>query len=252
MFRFSRGSRFLALGLALGCSLGVLGAKLQEVGVFTVKKSVENFRTSPDGEKLGTLLEGTEIERISEQGKWVRFRVEGWIWGPSLEGFEEEKEESVAAKSELPRLPLQDNLPRIKRLINETYGVFYGVSLDKIARRLVLRFRVRNIDREGLQRRQMGVQYEVLEILEGKLEFEAVRIENNRPDGSGQVGTEIAETRVEDIRRYARGEIVDWQAHTRISADGGETWGDKAENIDEKTDDEEVFEPQEQIQEQTD
>ncbi len=253
MFRFSSGSRFLALGLVLGCSLAALAARLREEGVFTVKMSVENFRDGPNGRKLGTLLEGTQIERISEQGKWVRFRVEGWVWGPSLEGFEEKKEEvEKTPKAETLRLPLQDNLPQIKRLVNETYGVFYGVNLDKIARRLVLRFRVRNIDQEGLQQRQMGLQYEVLEILEGKLDFDAVRIESNRPDGSGQVGTEIAQTRVEDIRRYGRGRLEEWRARTRISRDGGKTWGDEPENTDEETDEEKGFDPRGEIQEQTD
>ena len=217
--------RIWALGLVLCCSLAVLAARLREEGVFTVEKSVENFRDAPNGKKLGTLLKGAQIERISEEGNWVRFRVEGWIWGPSLEGFEEEGEESEAAV-EAPSLPLQDNLPRIKHFIDETYGVFYGVNLDEIAARLVVRFRVRNIDREGLECRQMAVQYEVLEILEGEVEFEAIRIENNRPDGSGQVGTEIAETRVEDIRQYAREAAVEWKAHTRISTDGGETWNE--------------------------
>ena len=250
MFPFSRINRFLVLGMALGCGLGVLGAKLQEVGVFTVKKSVENFRAEPDGQKLGTLLEGTEIERISQEGKWVRFRVEGWVWGPSLAGYEDEKEELDRAKEPPERLPLQEELPRIKRLINDTYGVFYGIHLDKIARRLVLRYRVRGIDREGLQHRQMAVQHEILEMLQGKLDFASVRIENNRPEGSGQVGIEIAETRVEDIQRYARGEIGDWQANTRISSDGGKTWGDEKRNDDEKTDEDEVFDPQGQIQRQ--
>ena len=89
MFPSFRSKRILALAMALGCGLGVLGAQVHEVGVFTVKKSVENFRAGPDGQKLGTLLEGAEIERISQEGKWIRFRVEGWIWGPSLAGFEE-------------------------------------------------------------------------------------------------------------------------------------------------------------------
>ncbi|MBN98276.1 MAG: hypothetical protein CME16_03365 [Gemmatimonadetes bacterium] len=244
MFPSFRSKRILALGMALGCGLGVLGAKVQEVGVFTVKKSVENFRAGPDGQKLGTLLEGAEIERISQEGKWIRFRVEGWIWGPSLAGFEEEKEELDLAKKPPEQLPLQEELPRIKRMINDTYGVFYGIHLDKIARRLVMRYRIRGIDREDLQHRQMAVQHELVKLLQGKLDFASVRIENNRPDGSGQVGIEIAETRVEDILRYARGEMGDWRVNTRISRDGGKTWGDEKRKDDEKTNEEEVVAPQ--------
>ena len=204
------------------------GADRREDGIYTVEKSVENFRDGPDGRRLGTLLEGTRIERISEDGNWVRFRVEGWVWGPSLEGFEEEREaerESASApKTEAERVPLQDNLPRLKRLINDTYGVFYGVNLDEIASRLVVRFRVRNLDREDLQSRQMAVQQEVLKILEGELEFATIRIETNRPDGSGQVGTEIAETSVEDVRVLKRGRLAPWRERTRFSSDGGDTW----------------------------
>ena len=201
-------------------------AERREEGVYRVAKSVENFRDGPDGRRLGTLLEGTGIERISQSGNWVRFRVEGWVWGPSLDGFEEEKPEpepgNAAGASE--RLPLQENLPRLKRLVNDTYGVFYGVNLDEIASRLVVRLRVRNLDREELHNRQLALQQEVLGILEGELEFASVRIETNRPEGSGQVGTEIAETAVEDIAEARRGQPGPWRQLTRFSSDGGQTW----------------------------
>ena len=84
-------------------------------------------------------LEETELERISQDGKWVRFRIEGWIWGPSLKGFEieEEADENV---EQAPKMPLQDNLPRGKRLINESYGLFYGIGLDADLESLVVRF----------------------------------------------------------------------------------------------------------------
>ena len=234
----------LALMLVLGGSLVALAAKRREEGVFAIEKSVENFRDAPKGKKIGTLLEGVEIEKISQEGKWVRFRVEGWVWGPSLEGFEAERESEE--KTEAPRLPLQDNLPRIKLFINETYGVFYGVSLDKITRRLVVRFRIRNIDREKLERSQMAVQYRVLEILEDELDFETIRIENCRPDGSGPVGTEIAETGVADIRQYAGGAVDEWKAHTRISTDGGETWNQG--DVDERSAPAKTGDPEGEIQ----
>jgi len=212
-----------ALVLVLSSFLATLGAKRRQEGILAVKASVENFRDAPNGKKLGTLLRGAEIEKISQEGRWVRFRIEGWVWGPSLEGFAEE-EETGAAEEEPPHLPLQDNLPRIKRFVNEKHGVFYGLSLDEDLLRLTVRFRVRDIEREALERRQMAVQLEVLNILEGKVEFDTIRVETNRSDGGGQVGSEIAETAVADVRRYAGGPVAEWKAHTRISTDGGETW----------------------------
>lgn len=217
------GSHYLASAVA-AAPRGEGGGGGADAGVLTVEKSIENFRDAPKGRKLGTLLEGTQVERISQEGRWVRFRVEGWVWGPSLEGFEEEEEPTAAIDA--PRVPLQDNLPRIKRLIDDKYGVFYGVNLDEIMARLIVRFRVRSIEREALERRQMAVQLGVLEILAGEVEFDSIRIENNRPDGSGPVGTEMAETGVDDIRRYAEGTTAPWKARTRISSDGGETWSE--------------------------
>ena len=227
MFLFSKSTRLWggALGLVLASCLVVLGAKIRQEGILTVEESVENFRSAPNGRKLGTLLQGTEVEKISQEGKWVRFRVEGWVWGPSLEGFKQEKERQESGEGEeAPQLPLQDNLPRIKRFVNEKHGAFYGIDLDEDLKRLSVRFRVRAIEREALERRQMAVQLEVLKILEGEVEFDAIRIETNRPDGSGQVGSEIAETSVGDVRRYADGAAAEWKDHTRISTDGGETW----------------------------
>ena len=102
------------IGVACISAATTLSIAAEEEGVLTVKKSIENFRDGPDGKKLGSLLEGTRIERISQEGKWVRFRVEGWVWGPSMDGFEEKKAENQAAAAQVQRVPLQDNLPRIK------------------------------------------------------------------------------------------------------------------------------------------
>lgn len=215
---------WVVAALVLSSGLVALGARRLQDGALVVESSVENFRDAPNGQKLGTLVQGTEIEKISEDGKWVRFRVEGWIWGPSLEGFEEEEEKPEEKREAAPRLPLQDAQPRVKRAINDKYGVFYSLDLDEDLKRLNVRFRVRSIEREVLERRQMAVQREVLGILEGEVEFDAIRIGTNRPDGTGQVGAELAETRVEDVRRYAGGEVAEWKAHTRISTDGGKTW----------------------------
>jgi len=235
MFRYSdvggKWGRFIsvplwttALALVLVSCLVALAAKLRQEGILVVEESVENFRDGPNGKKVGTLLQGTEIEKISQEGKWVRFRVEGWVWGPSLDGFELEKEEREEEREEEPRLPLRDELPRIKRFVEKKEGVFYGIDLDEELKRLTVRFRVRNIEQEVLERRQMAVQLGVLKILEGEVEFDSIRIETNRPDGSGRVGSEIAESAVGDIKAYADGPVDAWKERARISSDGGETW----------------------------
>ncbi|HCK99966.1 MAG TPA: hypothetical protein DHW42_07695 [Candidatus Marinimicrobia bacterium] len=43
----------------------------------------ENFRSSPNGDKIGVLLKGTEVKKIQKEGKWVKVTVEGWIYEPS-------------------------------------------------------------------------------------------------------------------------------------------------------------------------
>jgi len=214
----------VALVLVLASCLMVLAAKLREEGILVVEESVENFRNGPNGKKIGTLLQGTEIEKISQEGKWVRVRGEGWVWGPSLDGFEPEKEEAEKVQKEEPHLPLRDELPRIKRFVEEKEGVFYGIDLDEDLKRLTVRFRVRQIEPEVLERRQMAVQLEALKIFEEEVEFDRIRIETNRSDGRWRVGSEIAESAVADVRAYADGKVEEWRARARISRDGGETW----------------------------
>lgn len=213
-----------ALGAALvaALALGGVAAKLRHASTYVVEASVENFRAAPNGTKLGTLLAGTEVEAIGEEGRWVRFRVEGWVWGPSLEGYVA-AEEGRTEPEEEPVPPLQDERPRIKELVNDRYGVFYGVGLDEDLGRLWLRFRVRDLEREAWERRAFAVQRGAAELLQGRVEFEEIRIETNRPDGSGEVGQYIAATAAADLAR-AGSDWAAWREHTRFSMDGGETW----------------------------
>ncbi|MBN1540553.1 peptidylprolyl isomerase [candidate division KSB1 bacterium] len=44
----------------------------------------ENLRSAPQGKKVGTVLEGTEIAILEEEGNWALVRVTAWIWKPSL------------------------------------------------------------------------------------------------------------------------------------------------------------------------
>ena len=219
MSRLSKYS--LAVALVAALALGGVAAKRRLDHTFVVEASVENFRDAPKGTKLGTLLAGTEIESIGEEGQWVRFRVEGWVWGPSLAGYVSEEERDEPKEEPIP--PLQDERPRIKELVNDRYGVFYGVGLDEDVGRLWLRFRVRDIEREAWEQRAFAVQRGAAELLQGRVEFSEIRIETNRPDGSGEVGQYIAATAATDLA--SAGEDWEaWRQHTRFSIDGGDTW----------------------------
>jgi len=206
-------------------SWALQAAKRRPENIKIVDKSLENMRDEPNGKKIGSLLKGTEIEEIGREGNWVRFRVEGWVWGPALEGFEEENEKHDETEETSERPPLLEYLPKIKRLINDEYGVFYGIHIDKDFGRLEVRLRVRDLEPEALTLRQQALQVKVLENLaNASLEFDVVRIESNRHDGSGQVGVVMAETAVEAIKEYGDGPVEEWKSHSRFSADGGETW----------------------------
>ena len=98
MSRYSK-TPFVAAVLVLALALGAVAAKKRLDNLWVIEPSVENFRAAPNGPKLGTLLKGTEIEQIGQDGEWVRFRVEGGVWGPSLEGFEVEEEDAEQASA---------------------------------------------------------------------------------------------------------------------------------------------------------
>ena len=83
-----------------------------------------------------------------------------------------------------------------------------------------MRFRVRDLEREALERRIFAVQSRTVAILAGAVEFAEIRVETNRPDGGGEVGTYIADTAAEDVGK----DFASWQIQTRFSTDGGETW----------------------------
>jgi len=242
--RTARGIAWILVTVA-GTSLTLSAAKLTGPGRLAVsQKGGENILAGQSGEYIGTLRGGTVVEVLEQDGKWVRFRLEGWIWGPSLDGFEEEAalEEATAEEAVVkeestrrePRAAIQNHLPRIKKTINDQYGVFYGIGVDSDLGELVVRFRVPRISREALEQRQLMVQREVARFLEGEVEFRRIRVETNRPDGSGQVGLEIAVTAVADIDTddidtddggtVDEGTVEEWKKVTRISSDSGQSW----------------------------
>ena len=223
-----------------GASMALAAAGLRDRGLLTVERRVESIRSEPDGEKLGTLLKGAEVEELERDGKWVRIRVEAWMWGPSLAGFEEE-EEGKTEESEVtpvtrlerrePRAVLPVELNRVRTLINDKYGFFYGISLNDDLQQIVVRFRVEAITREALEQCQMGVQTDLLEILREKVDFGSIRVETNRPDGTGSVGLEIAITSVPDIRPPGEATTAQWKSCTRLSSDGGDSWSGPASQV---------------------
>ena len=49
-----------------------------------LKIEEENLRSSPNGKKIGTVLQKTKFKKLGEKGKWVKVQLTGWIWKPSL------------------------------------------------------------------------------------------------------------------------------------------------------------------------
>jgi hypothetical protein len=214
---------WVVCGGLLGSSLALLGAKIDVEGLWTVKVESENLRVAPNGEKIGALFEGAQVETLKVEGQWVKVRFDAWMWGPSLDGFEPLPAPS-AESSGKPKPKLLEYLPKIKRQINAEYGTFYGVHLDRDFNRLRLRLRVEDIGREALVLRQEAIQRLVLEILGEAIQFDEIDIETNRPDGSGQVGGELARIKRADLEAVAVGDTSAWKAVCRLSSDGGETW----------------------------
>ena len=219
--------------------LGVLAAigvtQLRAVREYEVAKPTENIRATPEGRLLGTLLEGATIEEAGRDGRWVKFTLEAWIWGPSLDGYESES--SVAASDEgpkaapaleekqrRPRVALSAHLDEVRELIDSEFGRFYGMRRDPDLNQVQVRFRVREIEPEALERRQMRVQHAVSSLLAEDVEFETLRVETNRADGTGEVGIELAVTSRSDIDRVEGPDLTLWRQVTRRSSDGGKTW----------------------------
>lgn len=227
----------------LGILLGVGGTQLLAGRDYEVAKPSENIRSAPEGKQIGTLAEGATIEEIGRDGRWIKFRLEGWIWGPSLEGYQAEPASApivstgssdsastssastpTAGSVRQPRAALSTHLADVRALVDPEYGRFYGLRLDPDLQQVQIRFRVRDLEPEALERRQMRVQHAVWEMLDGDVEFTSIRVETNRADGSGEVGQILAATEVDGIRAAGGTDLAAWRAATRRSDDGGSTW----------------------------
>jgi len=72
----------LTAAILLFCTLSLLHGQGRLSKYVTAPE--ENLRAAPNGVKIGTLLEGTEVVVIEEQGNWSKVMMSGWIWKPSL------------------------------------------------------------------------------------------------------------------------------------------------------------------------
>lgn len=52
--------------------------------VATVSADQENLRQDPQGTRLASVMQGTEMTVLEEQDQWRQVRLEGWIWAPSV------------------------------------------------------------------------------------------------------------------------------------------------------------------------
>ena len=218
------------LGLLVILTVGSLGVWSQAVmleGKMRVESSVENLRLEPNGSKIGTMSEGTEVDLIAQEGNWVRVRVEGWMWGPSLDGFiEEVGTTQLEQKTSEPVDPLVEILPRLRRLVNEDFGKFYGLNIDKDLRLLRIRLRVGNIGVDRLIARQCKLMYTVWDLVGDNIDVDAIRVESNLPDGNSTVGKVIAETSVRKLSRATDESVEEWITISKFSSNEGKSWAE--------------------------
>ena len=52
-------------------------------------------RAEPDGDPVALAIPPADVRVLSEEGNWVRVRLEGWVWRPDLEGAAEPDEAAV-------------------------------------------------------------------------------------------------------------------------------------------------------------
>jgi hypothetical protein len=53
-------------------------------GLQYVKLKSENLRDAPGGNRIGELVAGSPVEIIERQPNWIKVRITGWIWEPSI------------------------------------------------------------------------------------------------------------------------------------------------------------------------
>ena len=68
----------ILLGLLWGASLFAQG------GNSFIKPEQENIRQTPNGDRIGIALGGTQVEVLDKKSNWVKVQLTGWIWANSL------------------------------------------------------------------------------------------------------------------------------------------------------------------------
>lgn len=66
------------------CALLCLSAGRVWAQEYVVAVAEENFRSRPNGSKLGTLKRGAPVDALREEGRWVKASLRGWIWKRSV------------------------------------------------------------------------------------------------------------------------------------------------------------------------
>ena len=223
-------NRYLMFSLFVSCAVGGIAVWSQVVmrtGKMRVESSVENLRKEPGGQQFGTILKDSEVELIAQEGNWVRVKIDGWIWGPSLEGFVEEDLKTKSDDKVVESVdPLIELVPRVRRLVNEGLGKFYGVNKDDDLRLLRIRFRVGDIGLDRLLSRQCKLTLAVWDWIGTDIDVDAVRVESNFPNGNGTVGMVIAEISVKKLNQVVDRSAQEWIRYAQFSSDEGKTWSD--------------------------
>lgn len=71
------------LALLIGCLL-FSNSLFAQGGKMYVKVKNENLRKSPNGEKCGELVSGTQVEVLEKRSNWTKVQITAWIWDGSL------------------------------------------------------------------------------------------------------------------------------------------------------------------------
>jgi len=148
------------LPVAVGVLAGVGLTRLPAVRTYEVAKPSENIRTAPEGRQIGTLVQGATIEEAGRDGRWIKFHLEAWVWGPSLEGFQplegdmalndgtdeehppEGTRDADHTKERRPRIAVNTHLDEVRELVDADFGRFYGIKRDPDLNQVQIRFRV--------------------------------------------------------------------------------------------------------------
>ena len=82
----------------------------------------------------------------------------------------------------------------------------------------------KDFEAQALALRQQALHRLLLDEVGAAVEYDEVEVASNRPDGSGQVGAEVARIERAALAGLGADDQAAWQEAVRLSSDGGETW----------------------------